>query len=59
MKGRGNEKVFILFSPTLALPHRRGRELLGRLEISFVNLYRPCKYRLISKCSKQTNPSDI
>ena len=28
MMGRGDQKVFILFTPTLALPHRRGRELL-------------------------------
>jgi len=34
---------------TLALPHRRGRGLLGRFEISFVNLYRPYNSGLISK----------
>jgi hypothetical protein len=27
MKGRGDQEVFILSTPTLALPHRRGRRL--------------------------------
>jgi len=49
MKGRGNQRVFILSTPTLALPHRRGRGLLGRFEISFVNHYRLYNYGLISK----------
>jgi len=30
VKERGGQKVFILSTPTLALPHRRGRGLLGR-----------------------------
>jgi len=38
-----------LSTPTLALPHRRGRGLLGRFEISFVNHYRLYNYGLISK----------
>jgi hypothetical protein len=48
VKGRGNQRVFILSTPTLALPHRRGRGLLGRFEISFVNHYRLYNYGLIS-----------
>jgi hypothetical protein len=36
MKGRGNQKVFILFTPTLTLTHRRGREFLERSEMSFL-----------------------
>jgi hypothetical protein len=48
-EGRGDQKVFILSTPTLALPHRRGRALSRRFKISFVNLYRVYNHRVISK----------
>jgi hypothetical protein len=51
-EGEGEPKglyVIILIYPHPHPPRRRGRELLGRFEISFVNLCRPNNYRLISK----------
>jgi len=44
----GGPKVFILSTPTPALPHRRGRGLSGRFEKSFDNVYRPYNYGLLS-----------
>jgi hypothetical protein len=38
MKGRGDQKVFVPSTPTLALPLRRGREFLVRFEKIFLNL---------------------
>jgi hypothetical protein len=34
MKGRGDQAVSVLSTPTRTLPHRRGRDLYWKLEIS-------------------------
>jgi hypothetical protein len=36
MKGRGDQKVFISSTPTLALPHRRGGNSWRKLKQSFL-----------------------
>ena len=36
MKGRGDQKIFISSTPTLALPHRRGRGFLVKIETIFL-----------------------
>jgi hypothetical protein len=37
VRGGGTWKVFLLSTPTRVRPHRRGRALLGKIEIFFVN----------------------